>query len=172
MSHESASSEQSSNLRTVLMIHGGGHMIFSRTDVRPHQTKYLLDRGMLPISLDYRLCPESDLLNGAMSDICDALSWARTELPDIVAASGITVDESKVLVMGWSTGATLAMSTAWTAPARGVAPPNAILAFYGPSDYEAPSMYYLHCVPDSVIHRLTYVSHSLARVSIGRVSPT
>lgn len=145
-------------------------MIFSRKDVRLHQTKYLLDRGMLPISLDYHLCPESDL-NGAMSDICDALSWARTELPGIAVSSGITVDESKVLVMGWSTGATLAMSTAWTAPAMEVVPPNAILAFYGPSDYEAPSVYPHHCVPN-IISRLTYVLHSLARASVGRVSPT
>lgn len=116
-------------------------MVFSKKDVRPYQTKYLLDCGMLPVSLDYRLCPEANVLDGAMSDIRDALSWARTKLPDIAAAFSITVNTSKILVIGWSTGATLAMSTAWMAPAIGLEPPNAILAFYGPSDYEAQGIY-------------------------------
>ena len=118
------------------MIHGGGHMIFSRKDVRPHQTKYLLDRGLLPVSLDYRLCPKINLLDGAITDVCDALYWAQTELPAIVKMSGMKADKNKIFVMGWSTGAMLAMSSAWTAPAKGVVPPRAILAFYGPTDYE------------------------------------
>ncbi|KAL8782625.1 MAG: hypothetical protein Q9213_005212 [Squamulea squamosa] len=132
----------------VLMIHGGGHMILSRKDVRPWQTKYVLDNGMLPVSIDYRLCPEINLVDGAMSDVCDALSWARAKLPDIAKAHGVSVDPGKVAVMGWSTGATLAMSAAWTASAAGKEPPSAILAFYGPSDYEAQGKLFFIPIPN------------------------
>ena len=119
------------------MIHGGGHMIFSRKEVRPWQTKHLLNRGILPVSLDYRLCPEINLVDGAMTDIRDAIGWARSQLPTIARSAGVPVDPHKIIAVGWSTGATLAMSLAWTTLAAGIEPPNAILAFYGPSDYGA-----------------------------------
>ena len=119
------------------MIHGGGHMTLSRKEVRPWQTAQLLDRGLLPVSLDYRLCPEINLIDGAMTDLCDGLAWARDELPTIARSADVLVDPSKVVVVGWSTGATLAMSLAWTTRAARIEPPSAILAFYGPSDYEA-----------------------------------
>ena len=45
---------------------------------------------------------------------------------------------SSVVAVGWSTGATLAMTLAFTAPARNIKPPDAILAFYCPTDYQAP----------------------------------
>ena len=122
------------------MIHGGGHMIFSRKEVRPWQTKHLLDRGMLPVSLDYRLCPEINLVDGAMTDLRDAIAWARSELPTIARSAGVSVDPYRIVAMGWSTGAMLAMSLAWTTVAAGIEPPKAILAFYGPSDYEAKGM--------------------------------
>lgn len=40
--------------------------------------------------------------------------------------------------VGWPTGDQLAMSLAWTSALRGVRPPEAILAFYCPTDYEDP----------------------------------
>lgn len=120
------------------MIHGGSHILFSRKDVRPAQTNLLLEKGFLPVSLDHRLCPEVSLVDGPMVDIRDGLYWARHELPSIVAArrSGLQVDGEKVVVVGWSSGGQLAMSLAWTAPERGLRPPEAILAFYCPTNYE------------------------------------
>ena len=115
-------------------------MILSKKDVRPWQTKHLLDRGMLPVSLDYRLCPETNLVDGAMTDVRDAVAWARNDLPMIARSAGVLVDPHKIVAVGWSTGAMLAMSLAWTTAAAGFEPPNAILAFYGPSDYEAKGM--------------------------------
>ncbi|KUJ13529.1 BcPKS19, polyketide synthase [Mollisia scopiformis] len=124
-------------LPIALMIHGGSHMIFSRKDIRPPQTRLLLEKGFLPISLDHRLCPEISLSQGPMVDICDALAWARNELPHTkLRRSDIQVDGEKVVVVGWSSGGQLAMSLAWTAPQRGLKPPSAILAFYCPTDYE------------------------------------
>ncbi|KAL4882675.1 hypothetical protein BJY04DRAFT_217168 [Aspergillus karnatakaensis] len=124
-------------LPVALMIHGGGHIMLSRKDIRPAQTQMLLDRGFLPVSIDYRLCPETTLPNGPMYDACTALSWARTVLPTIpLRRSDVRIDPNRVVAVGWSTGGHLAMTLGFTAPQRGIRPPDAILAFYCPLDYE------------------------------------
>lgn len=71
-----------------------------------------------------------------MVDVCDALKWARTELPNIKLQGDVSIDGERVVVVGWSSGGQLAMSLAWTAPQRGLRPPEAILAFYCPTNYE------------------------------------
>ncbi|KAL8651541.1 MAG: hypothetical protein Q9210_003192, partial [Variospora velana] len=123
----------------ALMIHGGGHVMLSRKDVRPQQTQTLLDAGFLPVSVDYRLCPEITLADGPVRDVCSALAWARHSLPSsTLKRPDIRPDGSRVVAVGWSTGGHLAMTLAWTAPAAGIAAPDAILAFYCPTDYEDP----------------------------------
>ena len=112
------------------MVHGGGHMTLSRKAIRPAQTEFLIANGILPISLDYRLCPEINLIEGPIADIRDAYRWARTELKTFLEPKGIKVDSTKVLMIGWSTGGHLAMTTAWTAQEIGLPPPTAILSFY------------------------------------------
>ena len=112
-------------------------MLFSRKDIRPAQTRLLLGRGFLPVSLDYRLCPEVSLSDGPMADVCDALEWARNQLPTLqFHRHRLHIDGQKVVVVGWSSGGQLAMSLAWTAPQRGLRPPEAALIFYAPTDYE------------------------------------
>ncbi|PNP44319.1 hypothetical protein TGAMA5MH_03925 [Trichoderma gamsii] len=120
----------------ALMIHGGGHLTLSRKAIRPAQTSYLLAHGILPISLDYRLCPQVNILDGSMTDVRDAYIWARKDLPLLMQARGIKVDASKIVIVGWSTGGHLAMTTAWTTPAAGLPPPLGILAFYCPTHYD------------------------------------
>ena len=123
--------------KTALMIHGGSHVLFSRKDIRPHQTRLLLSMGFLPVSLDHRLCPEVTLAEGPMVDVCDALHWARHTLPSIdLGDASIRPDGKRIVVIGWSSGVQLAMSLGWTAPSRNLRPPTAILAFYSPTDYE------------------------------------
>ena len=112
--------------------------MLSRKDIRPLQTELLLDNGLLPISIDHRLCPELDLIEGPMADVCSALEWARNVLPTLeLSRSDIQADGTKVVAVGWSTGGMLAMSMGWTAPARGLRPPEAILVFYCPTDYQS-----------------------------------
>lgn len=121
----------------ALMIHGGSHIMFTRKDVRPPQTRLLLERGFIPVALDHRLCPEVSLSEGPMTDVCDALEWSRNTLPSLhFKRRGLQIDGERVVVVGWSSGGQLAMSTAWTAPQRGLRPPEAILAFYCPTNYE------------------------------------
>ncbi|KAL8713852.1 MAG: hypothetical protein Q9220_001997 [cf. Caloplaca sp. 1 TL-2023] len=120
----------------ALLVHGGGHIMLSRKDIRPAQTQHLLDNSIIPISIDHRLCPELDLIEGPMTDVCHAFEWARTVLPNLkLQRPDIQPDVTKIAVIGWSTGGTLAMSVGWTAPARGLQPPEAILAFYCPTNY-------------------------------------
>ncbi|CAG7993876.1 unnamed protein product [Penicillium salamii] len=124
---------------TGLMIHGGGHVMLSRRDVRPRQIQLLLDNGILPVSVDYRLCPETTILEGPLVDVFNAYAWARQWLPSLkLTRTRVNeyLDRSKAVVVGWSTGGTLAMSLAWTSIPRGIAAPTAILAFYCPTDYE------------------------------------
>lgn len=101
------------------------------------QIKILLDKGFLPVSFDYRLCPEINIIDGPMTDACDALRWARHDLPNLqLPCQGLSVDGRKVAAVGWSAGGTLAMSLGYTAIERDIAPPDAVLAFYCPTDFE------------------------------------
>lgn len=72
-----------------------------------------------------------------MTDVRDALRWAREQLPHLkLDCPNLRIDGDKVAVVGWSTGGTLAMSLGFTPQAHGIKPPDAILAFYCPSNYE------------------------------------
>jgi acetyl esterase/lipase len=118
------------------MIHGGGHIVLSKKNIRSKQTNILLKQGFLPVSVDYRLCPEVGIIEGPMSDVCTALEWARNVLPRLnLSRPDIQVEGDKVVVIGWSTGGHLAMTLAWTSLLRGIRPPDAILTFYSPTDY-------------------------------------
>ncbi|KAI4189026.1 MAG: hypothetical protein LQ348_003849 [Seirophora lacunosa] len=123
----------------VLMIHGGGYMTLSKSAVRPAQTRYLLSNGILPISIDHRLCPEINIIDGPIFDVRDAITWAHSTLPGLARRHGVTVKTNKLAVMGWSTGGHLAMTTAWTTAEAGIERPSVILNFYGPSDFETLS---------------------------------
>lgn len=113
--------------------------MLSRKDIRHEQKEMLLAAGFLPVSIDYRLCPEVSLLDGPMQDSRDAFRWAREVLPCLVLKrSDIIPDGDHVVSVGWSTGGHLAMTLAWTAAEVGVRPPEAILSFYSPTDYEDP----------------------------------
>ena len=116
--------------------------MFTRKEVNLKQIRLLFDGGFLPVSCDYRFCPELNIIDGPMNDTCEALRWARSELPlratDI--APGLQADGDKVVAVGWSTGGHLAMTLAFTAPQWGLRPPQAILALYCPSDYEDECM--------------------------------
>ncbi|KAK0647379.1 Methylphloroacetophenone synthase [Lasiodiplodia hormozganensis] len=121
----------------ALMIHGGGHMTLSRKAVRPAQTNFLLANNILPLSIDYRLCPEVNLVEGPISDTLDAYKWIKSFLPTLARRRGIVIDTERIVAIGWSSGGHLAMTTAWTAADAGIKPPKAILSFYGPTDFES-----------------------------------
>ena len=112
-------------------------MTLSRKAIRPFQTAFLLTHNVLPVSIDYRLCPEVNLVDGPITDVSDAYVWAQTDLQAVVRGRGILIDTKRIVIIGWSTGGHLAMTTAWTSRAAGLKPPVAILSFYGPTDFES-----------------------------------
>ncbi|KAL8705671.1 MAG: hypothetical protein Q9225_008015 [Loekoesia sp. 1 TL-2023] len=72
-----------------------------------------------------------------MTDVRDALRWAREKLPHLkLDCPNLEINGDAVAVIGWSTGGTLAMSLGFTPQAHGIRPPDAILAFYCPSNYD------------------------------------
>ncbi|KAK6071029.1 polyketide synthase (beta-ketoacyl synthase) [Seiridium cupressi] len=122
----------------ALLIHGGGHVVFSRKDIAMKHIRILLKRGFLPVSIDYRLCPETTLQAGPVTDAIDALKWVREELPFLQRAGpAISMDHTAVAVIGWSSGGHLAMTLPSSAKIRGVKAPEVIMAFYCPSNLEA-----------------------------------
>ncbi|KAL2844378.1 hypothetical protein BJY01DRAFT_248203 [Aspergillus pseudoustus] len=123
----------------ALLIHGGGHVMLSRKDIRTKQVQHLIRNGILPVSVDYRLCPEVNIVDGPMRDVREAYVWARTQLASLKlnAAPYLNIDASRVAVVGWSTGGTLALTLGWT-PEDVIKAPDAILSFYCPTDYEDP----------------------------------
>ncbi|KAF4898800.1 Methylphloroacetophenone synthase [Colletotrichum fructicola] len=124
-----------------LLFHGGGHISLSRHDINTKHVQRLLDNGILPVAVDYRLCPEMPLPEGAMADACSALQWARHELPFMnLNRPGLRIGP-KVVGIGWSSGGHLAMTLAWTSLEQRIEPPNAILAFYSPSKLEDESWF-------------------------------
>ncbi len=119
-------------------------MTLSRKAIRPYQTASLLAHNILPVSIDYRLCPEINLIDGPIADVCDAYAWAQTGLQAVVRSKGILIDEKRIVVIGWSTGGHLAMTTAWKSKEAGLTPPVAILSFYGPTDFESGGEFVPH----------------------------
>lgn len=121
----------------ALLFHGGGHVLFTRKDIHIKHIKTLLERGFLPVSVDYRLCPEVTLAEGPMNDAVDALIWARQALPRLhLDRTDIRMDGDRVVAVGWSSGGHLAMTLASSSKPKNISPPEAILAFYCPSNLE------------------------------------
>ena len=82
------------------------------------------------------------LAEGPMTDARDALRWAREVLPSIkLKCSDVKIDGNVLAAIGWSTGGTLAMSLGFTARPHGIKPPDVILTFYSPTNYEDDCAY-------------------------------
>lgn len=123
-------------------------MTLTRKAIRPAQTAILLDHGILPVSLDYRLCPEVNIIDGPMTDVRDGYRWAQSPsglqaAPDMRSIH-IKVDTTNIVMIGWSTGGHLAMTTVWTTKEVSLPPPKAILGFYSPTDFESSGMFEIH----------------------------
>lgn len=68
--------------------------MFTRKEVNQKQIRLLHAAGFLPVSIDYRFIPELNIIDGPMNDVCEALGWARFQLPELVPtiASGLQAD--------------------------------------------------------------------------------
>ncbi|OBT65058.1 hypothetical protein VE03_05242 [Pseudogymnoascus sp. 23342-1-I1] len=111
----------------ALAFHGGGFVVGSRDMLPQEQIQYLTDSGFVVVSADDRLCPQVSLYEGPIQDAKDAYTWCKEYLPGLLKEEAqIEVNSSRVVVLGHSAGACLALHTGTLTD-----PPRAILDFYG-----------------------------------------
>ncbi|GIC93649.1 alpha/beta hydrolase [Aspergillus udagawae] len=117
---------RNTKLPIAIGFHAGGFTIGSRFLFNPEEVKLLLDLGFVVVLADYRLCPHVTLYDGPIQDARDAFRWTKTTLPDLIRNEvGITLDPSRVVAFGQSSGGTLALHLGSLTD-----PPKAIAAFY------------------------------------------
>ncbi|OAP61610.1 hypothetical protein AYL99_03813 [Fonsecaea erecta] len=96
------------NVPVLLWYHGGGLLQGSRIDIAPHTVASAQKYGYVVISADYRFAPQV-AVQEIFGDTLDCMSWIVDELPNHIAASGVTVDTSRIAVSGSSAGGYLAL---------------------------------------------------------------
>ena len=69
----------------------------------------LVKLGFVVVVPAYRLSPSVSVLDGAMADADDCLTWTRNELPSILEKEGVKADGRKVVAMGHSAGGGMAL---------------------------------------------------------------
>jgi acetyl esterase/lipase len=102
-------------LPVVVVFHGGGWLSGSRRDVREKVCRRFLARGFLVFDVDYRL-----RLSTAAEDATRALEWTFRN------AAAYGGDAGRIVTMGESAGAHLALMAAFRGPT-----PRAVVNFYG-----------------------------------------
>ncbi len=102
----------------ALVFHGGGFVVGTRLMISPHHIADLVAEGFVVASADYSLCPQVSLYDGPQQDAKDAYRWCKQELPSLLAADpeGVQIDADKIVAVGYSAGANLALCLVSTAP--------------------------------------------------------
>lgn len=97
----------------LIMCHGGGFIVgWSRMN-NADTIENCLERGWIVLSIEYRLCPGVDLLEGPMTDARDVLHWVQTGgLATALEKASISIrpDPERVMAMGASAGGHLTLS--------------------------------------------------------------
>lgn len=80
------------------------------------QTNFLVDRGFIVVVPEYRLCPQTSVLEGPIQDAKDVLAWCQETLPSTMTAKNVRADPKKIVAMGHSAGGMLALITVSAQP--------------------------------------------------------
>lgn len=98
----------------ILMFHGGGFILGQAKMNSKDQIDDCMSRGWIVMSVEYRLCPGVDVLEGPMADARDALKWAQngglTSALKEAYSERVLSDPERVMAMGTSAGGHLALS--------------------------------------------------------------
>lgn len=101
--------------------------------IAPHWITELIKRDFVVVSIDYRLCPQISVLDGPIKDTRDAYHWCREQLPAILSRdAGVTVNENRIVALGWSAGGHLSMMLGGNEEKK----PCAIMNAYGPLSFQ------------------------------------
>jgi acetyl esterase/lipase len=112
----------------VIWIHGGALILGNRGGMDPALRDGLVKAGMVVVSIDYRLAPETKL-PGILEDVADAYRWVRDKGPGLFKA-----DADKIAVMGGSAGGYLTQTCGYRLEPR----PRALVSFWGYGDIAGP----------------------------------
>jgi len=142
----------------MLFVHGGGFRSGSRADMLPFCRLYA-EGGIVAATIDYRLSP-THVFPAAFVDVREALTWLKGQAPHY------GFDARKVVIVGYSAGANLALMAALTgepsvASAIAVAAPTDLKAMIeGPTFEQAKRdvRAYLGTQLPEVASPMTYVS--------------
>lgn len=97
------------------MIHGGAFCLGHSAMVSSDQVQDMLERGWIVVSLEHRLCPQVNILDGPIADARDCLDWVldgslEKELGKTEVSSKFKVDYDRIVAVGTSSGGTLALA--------------------------------------------------------------
>ncbi|MCH8955561.1 alpha/beta hydrolase [candidate division KSB1 bacterium] len=107
----------------VIVIHGGAWRSGDSKEL-PDLNSYLAGRGYVVAAVTYRLAPQSRY-PAPISDIQAAISFLREH------ASEFGLDPSRLVLLGRSAGAHLALQTAYTSDEPAI---RGVVSLYGPAD--------------------------------------
>jgi len=140
----------------VIWIHGGGLIFGSRTK-SPRATFLgaLLQKGLVVVSIDHRLAPETKL-PGIVEDVHDAWHWIREHGPRLYG-----IDATRMAMAGGSSGAYLTLMSGYSLRPS----PRVLASFWGFGDITAP----WEADPSAFYREEPLVSREEAKRSVGTV---
>lgn len=138
----------------VIWIHGGGLIFGSRTkSPRPTFLAALLQRGIVVVSIDHRLAPETQL-PGIVEDVRDAWLWVREQGQTLLG-----IDRDRIGMAGGSSGAYLTLMSGYSLHPS----PRVIASFWGFGDITVP----WEADPSAHYREMPLVSREDADQSVG-----
>ena len=139
----------------IVVIHGGSWANGDSTQI-PGLNRYLAARGYVVAAINYRLAPQH-CFPAARDDLLAAIRYLKAH------ALELGIDPRRLVLLGRSAGAQLALLVAYTADDAAI---RGVVGFYGPADlvygYEHPAR---KAVIDSIGVIERFLGGSLASVS-------
>lgn len=122
----------------IVYFHGGGLIFGTRREFTDEQALYFKELGYNIISVDYRLAPETKLMD-IVEDVESSIHWIRTKIEE-----SYDINTQQMILMGRSAGGYLALLLASKLKEK----PKAVISLYGYGDvlgdwYQNPSPFYL-----------------------------
>jgi acetyl esterase/lipase len=133
----------------IMTIHGGALIMGGRYPIQFDLFEPLIRSGVVVVSIDYRLAPETKLPE-IVKDVQDAYAWIREKGPKLFDA-----DPERIAVQGDSAGGYLTLMTGFCVKPA----PKALVSYYGYGDiisdwYSRPDPFY--CLDPPVSKEAAY----------------
>jgi len=108
----------------VIHIHGGGFVAMSSASHRCYLNRWVKNTKVIHFSIDYRLAPK-DPYPAGLDDIWQGYLWIMNYAENILG-----IKTKRVLLIGDSAGANLALALSLRLVRAGLQPPTGLLLFY------------------------------------------